>query len=44
MGGEGGPLLAAPPTFDVTPATVSPPFSLADDPFVLPGSTIVFRR
>ena len=44
LGGGGAPLLAAPPTFDVTPGTVSPPFSLADDPFVLPGSTIVFRR
>jgi hypothetical protein len=40
----GGAPAAAPATYNVTPATVSPPFSLADDPFVLPGSTIVFRR
>jgi hypothetical protein len=37
-------LLTPPPIYDVTPDTVSPPFSLADDPFVLPGATLVFRH
>jgi hypothetical protein len=37
-------LAIAPAAYFVTPATVSPPFSLSDDPFVLPDATIVFRH
>jgi hypothetical protein len=33
-----------PAPFRVTVGTVSPPFSLADNPFAAPGATIVIRR
>jgi hypothetical protein len=42
---SGAPVaLSVPTTYVVTPLTVSPPFSLAADPFALPGATIVLRR